>query len=74
MTVLADAYAIKVATGVPPTTLRTWARLGHIGRHGTRAGRTLFDLAEVEARVEEINWKPRPPRRRRKRLTTPAES
>lgn len=50
---LLDAYAAELVTGVHPATIRWWAHKGLLTRHGTDAkGRTLYDLAEIEARAD----------------------
>lgn len=58
-----DAYAAQLATGVPPSTLRTWASRGHLRPHGRDAqGRTLYDLDEVIRHRDATGWTPAPTR------------
>jgi hypothetical protein len=46
---LADAQAVAIATGRPPSTIRRWAHKGWLERHGTDArGRVLFDVEAAQ--------------------------
>jgi hypothetical protein len=48
--VLADTNAAAAAAEVKPAMVRSWAHRGYIKRHGyDRTGRTLVDVAEVQA-------------------------
>lgn len=49
--VIIDTAAAHAATGIKPGTIRVWLHRGYLAHHGyDHAGRTLVDLAEVEAR------------------------
>ncbi|MCY0926902.1 hypothetical protein OTB20_11945 [Streptomyces sp. H27-H1] len=46
-----DLYAAHAATGIRPGTIRVWLHRGHLTHHGhDKAGRTLVDLHELQAR------------------------
>ncbi|MEV6571855.1 hypothetical protein [Streptomyces sp. NPDC051577] len=49
---LVDLYAAHAATGIRPGTVRVWLHRGHLTHHGhDKAGRTLVDLHELQART-----------------------
>ncbi|MCY0961558.1 hypothetical protein [Streptomyces sp. H27-H5] len=49
---LVDLYAAQAMTGVRPGTIRVWLHRGHLTHHGhDKAGRTLVDLHELQARA-----------------------
>ena len=61
--ILVDGYAAQLATGVPASTLRTWASRGHLRPHGRDTqGRTLYDLEEVQRHRDATGWTPAPTR------------
>ena len=52
-----DAYAIHVATGVPTSTIRTWAMRGKLTACGADSqGRTLYDLDAVVDVIAATGW------------------
>jgi hypothetical protein len=44
---LADTAAIALLTGRKPSTIRWWAKRGHLTRYGTPA-RAMYDVEEAE--------------------------
>ncbi|GAA2618838.1 hypothetical protein GCM10010411_63010 [Actinomadura fulvescens] len=50
---VAAAWARLLGHDVTPTTIRSWAQRGHIGRHGRDGRRTLYSLAEIQAHITD---------------------